>query len=213
MDIETICAWIRDQHILLHNCTNPFTCQLPLYISDDDQMDDQSNLRRSPRKHSASSRSSSQSSDSNNPQRPRSDATDDVFGPEELDKTPRPKANLPFRPFDSSPDVDDNVDADDTGLVQQREYSTPILPPPTNLSMSFTAKLSASRPSLASRSRTGSTRTGSSITSRTRSTSPVKNRNDLLKLAKPVKWIETAPGTMKKEDTGNEQCCGVKSLE
>ncbi|RKL07806.1 hypothetical protein BFJ70_g16851 [Fusarium oxysporum] len=198
MDIETICAWIRDQHILLHNCRNPLACQLPLYTSDDDQMDDQSNLRRSPRKHSGSSRSSSQSSDSNNPQRPGSDATDDVFAPEELDKTPRPRANLPFRPLDSDPDVDDNDNADDTDLAQQREYSIPILPTPTNLSMSFTAKLSASRPSLASRSRTGSTRTGSSITSRTRSTSPVKNPDDLLKLVKPVKWIETAPGTMKK---------------
>ncbi|KAF4446338.1 hypothetical protein F53441_10009 [Fusarium austroafricanum] len=167
MENKTICAWISDQHILLHNCTNPFTCQLPLYTNDD-QMDDQSNLRRSPRKHSGSSQCSSQSSDSNDPQRPRSDAIDDVFAPEELDKTPRPRANLPFRPLDSNPDVDDNDNdnADDTDLVQQREYSIPILPPPTNLSMSFTAKLSASRPSLASRSRTGSTRTtGSSITS------------------------------------------------
>ncbi|CAG9950566.1 unnamed protein product [Clonostachys rosea f. rosea IK726] len=198
MDIETICAWINDQHIILHNCSNPFTCRLPLYTSDNDQMDDQSNLRRSPRKHSGSSRSSSQSSDSNNPQSPRSDVIDNVFASEELDRTPRPRANPPFHPLDSNLDVDDNDNADDADLAQEREYSIPILPPPTNLSMSFTARLGASRSSLASRSRTGSTRTGSSITSRTRPTSPVKNPDDLLKMAKPVKWIETAPGTMKK---------------
>ncbi|GKU23081.1 unnamed protein product [Fusarium langsethiae] len=206
MDNQTIFAWISDQHILLHHCEDPFACQLPLYTSDDDQMDDQSNLRRSPRKHSGS-RSSSQSSDLNHPKIPGSDATDDVFAPEEFDKTPRPRANLSFRPLDSNPGVDDNDNADDTDLAQQREYSIPVLPPPTSLSMSFTAKLS--RPSLASRSRTASTRTGSSITSRTRSTSPVKNPDDLLKLAKPVKWIETAPGTMKKRIQATNNAAAV----
>ncbi|EXM12631.1 hypothetical protein RAB80_018256 [Fusarium oxysporum f. sp. vasinfectum] len=193
MENEAVWAWISDEHILDHNCTNPLTCQLPLYTSVDDQMGDESNLRRSPRKHSGSNQSSSQSSESNTPQRQKSYAADDVFAPEELDKTPRPKASLPFHPLDSSPNVDHSNNAVDTDLAQQRETRIPILPPPTNLSMSFTATLSTSRPSLASRSRTGS-----SITSRTRSTSPVKNPDDLLKLAKPVKWIEAAPGAMKK---------------
>ncbi|KAF5988536.1 hypothetical protein FBULB1_1412 [Fusarium bulbicola] len=198
MDNKAIWAWISDQYILDQNRTNPLACQLPVHTSVDDQMDDQSNVRRSPRKHSGSNRSSSQSSDSSNSQRQESDATDDVFAPEELDKTPRPRANLPFHPHDSSPNVDHNNNAVDPDLAQHRENSIPILPPPTNPFMSFTATLSASRPSLASISRTGSTRTGSSITSRTRSTSPVKSPDDLLKLAKPVKWIEAAPGAMKK---------------
>ncbi|KAM0255998.1 hypothetical protein ACHAPA_012322, partial [Fusarium lateritium] len=141
-------------------------------------MDDKSHkrdVRRSPRKHSSSSQSSSTNSESDD--QPRPDPTDDVFADGDINDTPRARVNQAF--------------ADDG---QQRERRVPILLPPTNLSLSFTRTLSAAQPSLGSTSRTGS-----SITSRTRSTSPVKNPDNLLKLGKPVKWENAAPGVIKKK--------------
>ncbi|KAL3587411.1 hypothetical protein FPOAC2_13308 [Fusarium poae] len=169
MDFEIIRAWIADQHIILHGCRDPAVCELPLdyeqeSTADNGQMDSSERLRRSPRKHSASSQSDVE------PQA-EPESADDVF--DETDQnTPRPqRRGLALR---TAPELS----------YAHRDPEKPKFAPRRTETASYTEKISNScRPTF-----TSGSRTGSSVTSRTRSTSPIKKPDDLQKLKKPVEW-------------------------
>ncbi|RSL87351.1 hypothetical protein CDV31_016266, partial [Fusarium ambrosium] len=177
MDSEVVAAWIRDQHFLLHACSGPQTCSLPLEY--------ESSTSPSPRRRrhvpSPCPSAKRQRIDSAG-----TDLTSDGEAPRERDmrRSPRKDDNHPDQ---QDPFTSDDNDADiathqvtprpSRAIPQQRRQLYHVFPPP----MSFTAKLSTSdRQSFAS-----GPRERSSATSRTRSTSPIKNPDDLLKLEKP----------------------------
>jgi hypothetical protein len=169
MDFEIIRAWIADQHIILHGCRDPAVCELPLdyeqeSTADNAQMDSSERLRRSPRKHSASSQSDVE------PQA-EPESADDVFD-ETNQKTPRPqRRGLALR---TAPELS----------YAHRDPEKPEFAPRRTETASYTEKISNScRPTF-----TSGSRTGSSVTSQTRSTSPIKKPDDLQKLKKPVEW-------------------------
>ncbi|EXK76908.1 hypothetical protein FOQG_18361 [Fusarium oxysporum f. sp. raphani 54005] len=189
MDFEIIWAWIANQHIILHDCRDPAICELPLDYNQESaasntQMDGE-RLRRSPRKHgSTSSRSDTE------PQT-EPESAGNVFGETDTQQTPRPPRRglaLCTAPNLSYP----HRDPEDSDFAP-RSTKTP----------SYTEKISNSRrPTF-----TSGSRTGSSVTSRTRSTSPIKKMDDLSKLEKPVKWESPEPFELKEmvEETGSAE--------
>ncbi|EWZ27812.1 uncharacterized protein FOBCDRAFT_227427 [Fusarium oxysporum Fo47] len=189
MDFEIIWAWIANQHTILHDCRDPAICELPLDYDQEPaasntQMDGE-RLRRSPRKHgSTSSRSDPE------PQT-EPESAGNVFDETDTQQTPRPpRHGLALR---TAPNLSyPHRDPEDSDFAP-RSTKTP----------SYTEKISNSRrPTF-----TSGSRTGSSVTSRTRSTSPIKKLDDLSKLEKPVKWESPEPCELKEmvEETGSAE--------
>ncbi|KAJ3455186.1 hypothetical protein MRS44_013786 [Fusarium solani] len=206
MDSEVIAAWICDQHLLLHTCSDPQTCSLPL------EYEYESSTSPSPRRR----RHVLGLCPSAKRQRIDSAGTDPISdgeAPRERDMRRSPRKKDDNHPDQQDPFTSDDNDADIAAhqvtprprrsIPQQRQQLHHVFPPP----MSFTAKLSTSdRQSFASGSRERS-----SATSRTRSTSPIKNPDDLLKLEKPVTWTSPDPRTLRDtvKKTGSAQALGL----
>ncbi|KAI5456201.1 hypothetical protein BGZ63DRAFT_475793 [Mariannaea sp. PMI_226] len=157
MDFEIIKAWIADQHIILHRCRDPASTA-------DNAQTDSERLRRSHRKHSASSQLDAEPET-------EPEFADHAF--DETDqKTPRPqRRGLALR---IAPDLS----------YAHRDPENPEFTLRPTETATYTEKISNScRPTVTSESRTGS-----SVTIRTRSTSPTKKPDDLQKLKKHVEW-------------------------
>lgn len=206
MESEIICAWISDQHLVLHACTNPQTCPLPLEYDDNESSTPFSPRRRrgEPGLCPSAKRSRTEfigSNTSTQKQTPRD---------HEMRRSPRKKINKDANQQDRSApgekDVNEATPRPRQILADRRKQQQPVLPPPVSAS-AFTARLSASD----RRSFTSGSRGQSSITSRTRSTSPVKNPDDLLKLEKPVTWITPDPRTLREtvKKTGSAQALSL----
>ncbi|RYO77728.1 hypothetical protein DL766_005245 [Monosporascus sp. MC13-8B] len=189
MEPEVVAAWVSDQHVLLYTCSDPDACRLPLEYSISPSR------RRCP--DGASPAAKRRRAPLANVD-PNSDRKMPSSGEPDLRRSPRRKGSK--QPGDQDPFESDNTDADTAiygpdlqatprprkVLLQQQ----PIFPVP----MSFTTKLSASdRQSVAS----GSRERLSCASGRTRSTSPVKKSDDLLKLEKPVSWTTPDPRTLR----------------
>ncbi|KAJ3453630.1 hypothetical protein MRS44_017877 [Fusarium solani] len=202
MDSEVIVAWISDQHRLLHACSDPETCQLTLQYEESISTPSRRRQRYDLEDHPSPKRLQTN--------RPDIDSTfDEVVVGDTMRRSPRKNAGAPSSqqtPTTATSSQDDVAIIEERSTARttlpHRQLRQPVLPPP----QSFTAKLSSSeRQSFASASREQSSVT--SRTSRTRSTSPVKNPDDLLKLEKPVTWTTPDPRALRNkiEETGSAQ--------
>ncbi|KAL2187111.1 hypothetical protein L209DRAFT_752975 [Thermothelomyces heterothallicus CBS 203.75] len=192
MDPEAIAAWISDQDVPLKACSDPDEYRLPLQYSISPSRPRRSNVldniyptakRRQVPLAEVDPNSSYKMPDS---------------GKSDLQRSPRRKGiEQPGRQ-----EVFASADAEARRVPQGSDLQAtprlhrvlsqqlPIFPAP----MSFTTELRASdRQSITS----GSRERNSCASGRTRSTSPVKNPNDLLKLEKPVTWMTPDPRTLR----------------